>query len=601
MASHVAADADDKAAEKADEDDFWNRATTEARAAVHTTPARYDEREIISLTRALHEFHVEGKGERPILPTRSPHERHYAAPLTRDLPRAKPKSKAAEAAREAAAAERARAEAEAALPAPAWHRSTLEHLLETTGPELPTELVRHTIQIPSFTPNPEAVEFVRAVRLEEPRTFIPERDDAGEDASPDPGVARARFPLPYLDAGVYLKTSNGDHSYYVRLPDEPGREMRKRRADRLGVPSVSGLAKMYKGEGDFPGDTIAARCAGASHKRFREHFHLDAEESRQLLAEAHPRELEAWGHLVGGHFEADEYKRDWQEASARGTRVHRALELYLNGHGHRVTGEDTTIMEALRKFHVLRTTRMPYLHPKYCCRTELNLFYEPLDLVGQLDALIFVPGYDDVVDVLDWKCINAKTMAELLKKLRDYEPQLMMYAYMMRFSPEAKLRALKIRKLILVALPPDNSVTDEAVIHEFAYDPQVVEGMLKRAQSEVLKKLRERWEMATRPLPSTHLEQAVLPPPQASGASKRTHAGERRVQFDPRVVEVQSAEAAEAPSDEAEPEAPRIDYFEQQAIRMAMARSAQRAAAAAASGGGGAAAAAATPLRGRKL
>ena len=177
----------------------------------------------------------------------------------------------------------------------------------------------------------------------------------------------------------------------------------------------------------------------------------------------------------------------------------------------------------------------------------------------------------------------------------------MMYAYMMRFSPEAKLRALKIRKLILVALPPDNSVTDEAVIHEFAYDPQVVEGMLKRAQSEVLKKLRERWEMATRPLPSTHLEQAVLPPPQASGASKRTHAGERRVQFDPRVVEVQSAEAAEAPSDEAEPEAPRIDYFEQQAIRMAMARSAQRAAAAAASGGGGAAAAAATPLRGRKL
>ena len=363
-----------------------------------------------------------------------------------------------------------------------------------------------TLQIQKHVPDAELAAFVQSERAAIPRDFDPALHDVFADSNPDPSVLKRKHSYA-IDGWVYLKTSQGDHDYFTKLPHEPGPRMRKR---PNGV-SVSKIVADLKSEVPFDAPFISDRSANAAVGRFAAQHGLSDSEARRTIAEANPETRRAWEGTVDGHFDPQAYLNKWAEASARGTRAHRMLEEYMNGLPTSPTEE---LREAWRKFQILQTLPgFQHYTPEHAHRTELSLWYEPYDIVGQLDLLVHVPGEPpNVVDLVDWKFISGKTMAVLRKKLEGYAAQLMFYAWLIYNSPDPKLRMLRIRRMVLVALPPDDSVTTEPLTYEVVYDPAVVQQMLDMTRDALRERLKKKLRMAEEAEPDSRIERVEAAP-----------------------------------------------------------------------------------------
>ena len=368
------------------------------------------------------------------------------------------------------------------------------------------------VEIEPFEPDSKVVAFVREERLRQKRFFVPARDDVGPDAHPDLGVARDKFPL-LIDSLVYLKTSDGDHDYFTKLPEEEGPELRKR--SRLtGTQSVSGLVAQLKPP--FHAAQVAGVCASAALKRFANQEGFTLEKAQAAVESASPVELEKWALSVNGGFTPEWHMAKWRYASERGTRIHAAMEAILQ---NKLTVEtairDREIGLAISKYaRLIRQQEFSHYTPENLCRAELSLWYEPYDIAGQLDALFWVPGQPGVVDIVDWKGIDAASLEKIDEKLYDYRAQLMMYAWLMRHSPDPVLRSVRIRRLVLVALPPTNdSSWTEARTLTVAYDAAVVRVLLQKTRANLLEALRKKFALAVAADPDPTLETVQTGPP----------------------------------------------------------------------------------------
>jgi hypothetical protein len=446
-------------------------------------PARYSHEDMLAQTEALFAHYRHGTlAQKPEIPKRNPRDKHAAGSH--------------------------RASRDSGKPPPPPHRASKPstRTVQFTPKVVPPPAPR-VIEIEPYEPDPRAVEFVRTERLKEPRTFVPERDDVGPDAHPDWGVARAKFPL-LIDSLVYLKTSDGDHDYFVKLPGEDGPELRKR-PKHLGAKSVSGLVSDLKPP--FRRNEVAEGCADSCVAKLAKEFHLTVEETLQLLESANDVEKDKWAQIAGGGFSKEWHFKTWEMATERGTRIHAALEAYLQGKTtlEEAWERDPDIKLALQKYQELvKIPEFSHFTPENVCRVELSLWYEPYDIVGQADALFWVPGEPGLVDLVDWKGIDAKTLSKIDKKLLDYRPQIPMYVWLMYNSPDPVLRRLRVRNMYLVALPPTNqSGWTEARVHRVAYDPDVIQILLDNTRKSILQALKRKHDMALRANPSPYVEQ----------------------------------------------------------------------------------------------
>ena len=397
------------------------------------------------------------------------------------------------------------------------------------------------IVVEPFVPDDEAVAFVREERLKIPRTFDPAVHDTGPDAKADPGIARSAFPL-FVDDLVYLKTSEGDHDYYTRLPAEEGPELRAR-SKVTGRSSVSGLVATLKRP--FDEKAQSQKSAEKRLKALADHFKKPLDVIQAAVDTASPEELREWTAIADGGFTPEWFIMEWKRRADLGTDIHRALELYLNGKQSLEDAQEQqngAMRDALRKFkelvgaakkkrELLAAKRragkridlqdIPTPHeklfetftPENVCRTELSLCYEPYDIVGQLDALFWVDRAKRTVVLVDWKGIDAESESAIRAKLKEYEPQLMLYTWLMKNAPAPPIgfegidvRTLTVVGMILVALPPtQRSGTNCAMFHEVVYNPMVVQGLLDTRRNELHISLRKRLRLLERTHASAEL------------------------------------------------------------------------------------------------
>ena len=546
----------DQDQDQEDEDAFFASSCAAARDMTREVP-RYSGVEVLELSAQLFaHYRDRTRAAPPTIPPRHPRDSHFSGAY-----------RPASAAASASAARKRKMGAKPIVPrADLWNRTPKSQSRPEpdpeTEPEPEPEPMMHTreIVLEPFAPDAEAAEFVRGERLREPREFVPAVHDCGPDAKADPGTARDAFPVS-VDDLVYLKTSNGDHDYYTKLPSEEGQELRKR-SKITGRASVSGLVATLKPP--FDEKAQSQRSAAKCLRVLCEKWGKEETVVRAAIATASAEETREWMRIAGGGFTPEWHITDWRRRAELGTEIHRALELYLNkkqtleeakrqqnGAMHdalrkyeelvgRAAAKRAACLEKRRQQIAVQPEDIPTAHdkvfetftPENVCRTELSLWYEPYDVVGQLDALFWVNRAKRTVILVDWKGVDAGSESDIRAKLRGYEAQLMLYVWLMKNAPaptpaqlaagKIDLRTLTVVGMFVVALPPTSrSGTDCALWHEVVYNPLVVQGLLDTRRNELLIALTKR----LRHLQTTRASAALVPVPSQASASSASDSG----------------------------------------------------------------------------
>jgi len=164
--------------------------------------------------------------------------------------------------------------------------------------------------------------------------------------------------------------------------------------------------------------------------------------------------------------------KQWKESAEHGTRVHKAIERYIqHGVGSMASELDIPKIEAGKKYINNFIGEKKYLQ----IEVEKVVYDEELGLAGTVDCVINDNGH---LYIIDWKTNkqisksgNPKSLYAQIGdgNLSKYELQLNVYAYIL------SEQEYNIQSLTVVHLLDDGSYKE----YDIAFKPELIEGLLK--------------------------------------------------------------------------------------------------------------------------